>query len=91
MVDGAEDMFSAHLIIDGVATPPKQIDRLSFKRAQAIADDFPYISPVKTGYWIVFEVPERFRYHRLEATSHHFTLRFSGLSATASLKWATAP
>ena len=88
-IDGSEDELNAHFMINQTPFSPTKIDRLNFNRAQAITDDFPFISPVKTGYWISFEVPERFCYSQLSSHKNLFALRFSGLSATATLEWFT--
>lgn len=86
-VQGTEDELRVHLMIDNHQLSPTNIDMLSFKRAQSLIDDFPYISPVKTGYWIYFAVPEKLRYNELEKTTHKVTLRFSSIFATAMLEW----
>jgi hypothetical protein len=86
-VQGTEDELRVHLMIDNHRLSPTKIDMLSFKRAQSLIDDFPYISPVKTGYWIYFEAPEKLRYNALEKTTHKINLRFSSIPATALLEW----
>lgn len=92
VIKGREDELKASLIIDGKPFPLSKVDQLSFKRAQALHDDFPYITPVKTGYWLYFEVPARYKADQLKQkasieTKHIFQLRFSSLSATALLEW----
>ena len=92
VIKGREDELKASLIIDGQPFPLTKVDQLTFKRAQALHDDFPYITPVKTGYWLYFEVSAPFRAKALQQKSsagakHVFQLRFSSLSATALLEW----
>lgn len=92
VIKGREDEIKASLIIDGSPFPLSKVDQLTFKRAQALHDDFPYVTPVKTGYWLYFEVSEAFKAKALRQTSsanslHLFQLRFSSLSATALLEW----
>ena len=92
VIKGREDEIKASLIIDGHPFPLDKVDQLTFKRAQAMHDDFSYITPVKTGYWLYFEVPASFRAKMLQQKSsagakHIFQLRFSSLSGTALLEW----
>mgnify|MGYP000362625298 CR=1 FL=1 len=92
VIKGREDELKASLLIDGNIFSLSQIDQLSFKRGQALHNDFPYITPVKTGYWLYFEVPADFTATALAKkseshTQHKFQLRFSSLSATALLEW----
>ena len=92
VIKGREDELKASLIINGSPFPLSKVDQLTFKRTQALHDDFPYITPVKTGYWLYFKVPSDYRADRLKQksspdTKHIFQLRFSSLSATALLEW----
>ena len=85
--DGLEEDFQVHFLVNQRKITVNKIDQLSFKRAQNLKDDFPFISAVKTGYWISFNRTENLKDDNLKREIHSLILRFSNPSATAILPW----
>lgn len=84
-----EDEIAVRLIIDGKRFTPSIVDSVSFKRGQVLANDFPYMTPVKSGYWLHFKVPQEYSFHKLIDQPHHLALRFSSLYGSTTLEWKT--